>query len=80
MSSGTSGAAGISVQTPSRLTRTFSVRRCLSSASAATPIDITHIMRITRPVVRARYKFAEAGTPTLGSLIEDFLLGLASRS
>ena len=40
---------------------------------AATPIDIGHLMRIDAPVVRARYEFADAGTPTLGALVEAFL-------
>ncbi len=45
---------------------------------AATPIDIGHLVRINPPVVRARYGFADAGTPTLGSLIDGFLLEQAA--
>src|SRR5579864_1413354 len=40
---------------------------------AATPIDIGHLVRIDAPVVRARYEFADAGSPSLESLVEDFL-------
>lgn len=40
---------------------------------AATPIDLARLIRIDKPVVRARYDFAEAGTPTLGSVIDEFL-------
>ncbi len=42
---------------------------------AATPIDIGHLVRLQAPVVRARYEFADVGTPTLGSLIDGFLSG-----
>lgn len=40
---------------------------------AATPADLTHLMRIDKPVIRARYQFAEAGTPTLASVVDEFL-------
>ncbi len=43
---------------------------------AATPIDLKHLLRIKIPVIRARYEFAEAGQPTLGSLVDAFLAGL----
>jgi predicted GTPase len=39
----------------------------------ATPLDLTHLMRVNKSVVRASYEFAEAGEPTLGSLVDDFL-------
>jgi len=45
---------------------------------AATPIDLAHLLPIRLPVVRARYEFAEAGTPTLGSLVDAFLSSLPS--
>ncbi len=40
---------------------------------AATPIDLARLLRLTKPVVRARYEFAEAGTPTLASVVDEFL-------
>jgi len=40
---------------------------------AATPIDLAHLLPIAKPVIRARYEFAEAGEPTLVSLIDAFL-------
>jgi predicted GTPase len=40
---------------------------------AATPLDLAHLIRVNKSVVRARYEFAEAGEPTLGSLVDDFL-------
>ncbi|HYM72766.1 MAG TPA: cyclic 2,3-diphosphoglycerate synthase [Stellaceae bacterium] len=46
---------------------------------AATPIDIMHLMRLKLPVVRARYEFADAGAPTLGSLVDAFLSGAAGK-
>jgi predicted GTPase len=40
---------------------------------AGTPSDLAHILRLEKPVVRARYEFAELGEPSLSRLIEDFL-------
>jgi predicted GTPase len=40
---------------------------------SATPCDIGALIDIDKPVVRARYEFAEAGEPGLGNLIETFL-------
>ena len=40
---------------------------------AGTPSDLTRLVRLDKPVVRARYEFAEAGEPRLSGLIEDFL-------
>jgi predicted GTPase len=40
---------------------------------AATPCNIGALMEIDKPVVRARYEFAEVGEPGLGSLIDTFL-------
>jgi predicted GTPase len=39
----------------------------------ATPLDLASLVRIGKPVVRARYEFAEAGEPTLASIIDAFL-------
>jgi predicted GTPase len=40
---------------------------------AGTPSDLSHLMRLDMPVIRARYDFAEVGEPRLSALIEDFL-------
>jgi predicted GTPase len=40
---------------------------------SATPCDLAALIAIDRPVVRARYEFAEVGEPKLGSLVNDFL-------
>lgn len=40
---------------------------------SATPIDLAALITIDKPVVRARYDFADAGEPTLGSVIDAFL-------
>ena len=40
---------------------------------AGTPSDLSHILELDKPVVRARYEFAEVGEPSLSRLIEDFL-------
>ena len=39
----------------------------------ATPFDLARLVRVTKPLVRARYEFAEAGEPTLGAVVDDFL-------
>jgi predicted GTPase len=41
---------------------------------AGTPSDLGHLMMLNKPVVRARYEFAEVGEPRLGDLVRDFLL------
>lgn len=41
---------------------------------SATPADLQGVIGQARPVIRARYAFAEAGTPGLGSALEAFLL------
>jgi predicted GTPase len=40
---------------------------------AATPVDLAALIAIDKPVVRARYEFAEAGSPTLAELVDAFL-------
>jgi len=40
---------------------------------SGTPIDLAGLLRVDKPVVRARYEFAEAETPGLGDLIDRFL-------
>jgi len=40
---------------------------------AATPIDLAALVRLDKPVVRARYEFADAGEPTLGAIVDRFL-------
>lgn len=40
---------------------------------SGTPADISTLMSLDKPVVRARYNFADAGEPTLSSLIDRWL-------
>ena len=40
---------------------------------AATPCDLSALIDINKPIVRAHYEFAEVGEPGLGSLIKAFL-------
>ncbi|MBF2074096.1 MAG: GTPase [Synechococcales cyanobacterium C42_A2020_086] len=40
---------------------------------AATPIDLAALIEVDRPIVRARYEFAEASEPGLSVQIEQFL-------
>jgi predicted GTPase len=41
---------------------------------AGTPIDLSHLMRLNKPIIRARYEFAEVDDPGLGAIIDQFLL------
>jgi predicted GTPase len=40
---------------------------------SATPLDLGALVALDKPVVRARYEFADAGEPTLGSVVDRFL-------
>jgi predicted GTPase len=40
---------------------------------AATPVDLARIIPIDKPVVRARYEYAELGEPRLSALVDQFL-------
>ena len=40
---------------------------------AATPVDLSRLIHLNKPLVRARYEFAEAGEPGLGAVIDRFL-------
>lgn len=40
---------------------------------AASPIDLARLIDVGVPVVRARYGYADAGTPTLAGLVDAFL-------
>lgn len=39
----------------------------------ATPCDIAALIKIDKPIIRARYEFSEVGEPSLASLVEKFL-------
>ena len=41
---------------------------------AATPSNLNALLKLNKPVVRARYEFADVGTPSLSEQIEQFLL------
>jgi predicted GTPase len=57
------------------------LRETINAADAdvvvsATPCDLAALIEINKPVVRARYEFAEVGEPGLGALIDGFLRAL----
>jgi predicted GTPase len=39
----------------------------------AAPLDLASVLHTDRPIVRARYEYADAGEPTLGSRVDAFL-------
>lgn len=45
---------------------------------AGTPIDLAALLHVNKPVVRAHYEFADVEEPTLESVMDCFLLKLAS--
>jgi predicted GTPase len=47
----------------------------------ATPIDLAALIAVNKPVVRARYEFAEVEDPGLTGIVDDYLqrVGLAAR-
>jgi len=47
---------------------------------AATPIDLASVISVDKPVIRARYDFAEAGTPSLAETLDRFVAGLRDRN
>jgi predicted GTPase len=40
---------------------------------SATPIDLSALFKVSKPIVRVRYEFADAGDPTLGQVVETSL-------
>ncbi len=42
---------------------------------AATPSNLNSLLKLNKPVVRARYEFAEIGKPSLSDQVEQFLAG-----
>ena len=40
---------------------------------SATPADLAHLLDLDKPVVRARYEFAELDEPRLSSIIDIFV-------
>jgi predicted GTPase len=49
---------------------------------SASPVDLAARIAVGKPIVRARYEYADAGEPTLGSLVDAFVgrLRLAAAS
>ena len=47
---------------------------------AATPVDLARLVPIDKPVVRARYEFAELDTPGLGGCVDEWLRRLPGRA
>ena len=49
--------------------------RSYDAVVVATPIDLTRILKIKHPNTRVYYNLQEIGTPTVKSVLEDFLKG-----
>lgn len=47
---------------------------------SASPFNLSALIQIDKPFVRARYDFEEAGEPTLGSLLDDFLTRIKAKT
>ncbi|MEO1766175.1 cyclic 2,3-diphosphoglycerate synthase [Thiobacter aerophilum] len=72
-------ALGYGMQQIEELEATIAATDC-DSVLIATPVDLTRIMRISRPVCRVRYEYADRGQPTLGDVIRQWLADLAARA
>ncbi len=59
--------------------RTTINRAAADVVVSATPLDLAALVALDKPVVRARYEFADAGEPTLGALVDRFLAERVSR-
>lgn len=49
------------------------------AVAVATPVDLARLISIEKPVVRVRYDYAEAGAPTLESVVAGWLDRLGSQ-
>jgi predicted GTPase len=43
---------------------------------AATPVDLARLVSVDKPMIRARYEFAETSEPGLGGCVDDWLATL----
>jgi predicted GTPase len=44
---------------------------------AATPVDLARLLRLDRPVVRARYEFADVAADGLAAIVDRFAASVA---
>lgn len=65
-------AMGYSPEELSDLAATINAADC-DVVVAGTPIDLARLLKLNKPVIRARYEFAEADGPSLGFYIDIFL-------
>jgi predicted GTPase len=61
------------------------LRRTIDASDAevvvcGTPLDLAALVPLSKPVVRARYEYADAGDPTLGPIVDAFLDRAAPRA
>ncbi|TLM80167.1 MAG: GTPase [Actinobacteria bacterium] len=65
-------AIGYSPEQLADLERTIADTPC-DVVVVATPIDLSHVIRIDQPAVRVRYEVTDAGEPTLRSVVNGWL-------
>jgi predicted GTPase len=46
---------------------------------SATPIDLTRVLTLNKPITRVRYELAQTGGPDLGSLLEPLISAIRPR-
>lgn len=66
-------AVGYSPEQLADLERTIADTPC-DLVVVATPVDLSHVIRIDQPAVRVRYEVVDAGTPTLRDVVERWLV------
>ncbi|HZP91484.1 MAG TPA: hypothetical protein VFB20_01195, partial [Burkholderiales bacterium] len=72
-------AVGYSKQQLDDLERTIE-RTDAEVVVAATPVNLGALIRVSRPLVRARYEFAEVDSPGLAGELDRFLDRIGLRS
>jgi predicted GTPase len=65
-------AMGYSVQQLNELAQTINATPA-DVVVSGTPIDLAALITVNKPVVRARYEFAELESPGLGGVVDDYL-------
>lgn len=69
-------AMGYSAGQRADLEKTINSTPC-DAVLISTPVDLSKILKINRPVVRVRYEVKEAELPGLSGAVEEFLKGMA---
>jgi predicted GTPase len=65
-------AMGYSAEQMQDLAQTIEAADC-DLVLVASPVDLRHLLHLTKPAVRVRYELQELGPPHLGSIVREFI-------